>query len=98
MTLAKVRAAVWRKFGDDYMCSTGVHDKKRAKERMFKDIYSGKGDPGGWAPRALAVIHCENGLDTGHYDTRVSEAWFELQDETGLLFEPVNAAVIAVYK
>ncbi len=66
-------------------------------------VYTGAADPGQWAPRAVAVIHCESGIPNGSYDVEVSEKWFNITNELqglghDVFVETINDAVKAVYE
>ena len=51
----------------------------------------------GWAGGdCLVVITTEDGL-LGTYEPAMLDAWMEVQDKTGYLVEPYNAAIICVY-
>lgn len=56
------------------------------------------GDPGEWAPGALATITTEHGLPNPNYEDY--DLWEEANDplEThGVYFEIINMAIIAIY-
>jgi hypothetical protein len=62
-----------------------------------ESTYTGKDDPGEWAPRAKVVIHCESGIP----DPSWIDPWCEVGDilaEQDLFYEPINMAVVAVYE
>ena len=70
----------------------------KVKDRIAEDTYTGKDDPGEWAPKAHAVIHCESGIPNGSYEPFIYDKWFEVSDKLGDMFvEHQNAAVIAVW-
>lgn len=87
MNIDKIREAVKRKF-DYYMPEN--FDYERA-------IVRGIDDPGQWSPNAIAIIYTEMGFPSD-YNPRIFDMWMDLGDETDLLFEPVNSAVMAVYR
>ncbi len=72
---------------------------KQLRAMVERSVYTGKSDPGGWAPRAEFVIHTENGLPPGDW----IEEWGRAGDEVSklgfpLFFEAVNGGVVAVYR
>lgn len=72
--------------------------KSRIREIVERDTFTGADDPGGWSPGAVAIIHCENGIPNGAYETHVLDKWFEVSELLGDLYcEHINAAVIGVY-
>ena len=69
------------------------------RKAVDRDVYAGRDDPGGWAPKAVAVIHCEGGIPNANDFMENLEKWCEVSERLGDLFcEPINGAVIAVYK
>jgi hypothetical protein len=87
----KAVAEVWGSF---------ISSDKAEVQRIIKAAtYTGKNDPGQWAPSAAVVIHTESGIPNGGYNPRDIERWFEVSDMLpNLSVEHVNGAVIAVYK
>lgn len=74
----------------------------RVSPQQVEDAtFTGREDPGGWAPRAHVVIHTETGIPSLRYDSNAILAqWDRVGDilqEHGLYCEPVNGAVVAVY-
>jgi hypothetical protein len=93
-SLRRVQLAIMEVWG--YFISD---DPMRARQIIENGTYTGKNDPGGWAPEAEVVIHCESGIPNGSYEPRELERWFRVSDILGDLYcEHINAAVIAVYK
>ena len=62
-----------------------------------RSTYLAEDDPGGWAPRAVCVVHTESGLPNGAYDWRIEDLWFKVSNSLPIYHEPVNGAVIAWY-
>lgn len=94
--LEKVRRAIFDVFGDNVVFG----DIEASRKIIEKSTYTGAEDPGQWAPEAAVIIHCEEGLDSGCYNSFFMEKWFEVNDKLGdeLLVEHFNAAIIAVYQ
>jgi hypothetical protein len=89
--LQQVRTALLTVFGDIGISAADIEDA----------TYTGREDPGGWARRAEVVIHTESGIPSYGYELANLEAWERVDNELrehGLFTEPVNAAVIAVYR
>ena len=65
-------------------------------------VYTGKDDPGQWAPKAIAVIHCESGIPSGYYDSEIQDSWTTIENQLqemgyNIYIETINAAVKAFY-
>jgi hypothetical protein len=89
--LQKVRTALLTVFGDIGITATDIEDV----------TYTGLEDPGGWARRAEVVIHTESGIPSYGYELANLEAWENVDNELrehSLYTEPVNGAVVAVYR
>ena len=93
--LQRVRQTIFDVFGESIEGT--VAERRSTIERS---TYTGKDDPGQWCPEAAVVIHCEDGIDSGYYESFYMEKWFEVNDRLGddYLVEHYNAAVIGVYE
>ena len=75
-------------------------NEDEARRIIAASTYTGREDPGGWAPDAEVVIHSESGIPNGYYDDshHVTELWSEVSRRLGDLYcEHYNAAIICVY-
>lgn len=109
--IEKIREAIFQVFGEDYASARLRGDdfdefmggllraENKVREMMAEDIFTGRDDPGQWSPMAVAVIHCENGLDSGYYNQFAQERWTEVEERLpGYYVESINAAVLGLYK
>jgi len=78
-----------------------VFGERVGRQQIEESTFTGREDPGGWAPRAQVVIHTERGIPALRYDSRaVVAAWDRVNDilvDSALYCEPVNGAIVAVY-
>jgi hypothetical protein len=78
-----------------------VFGNRVGRQQIEDATFTGREDPGGWAPRAQVVIHTERGIPALRYDSQaIVAAWDRVNDvlaEHDLFCEPINGAIVAVY-
>ena len=78
-----------------------VFGERVGRQQIEDATFTGREDPGGWAPRAQVVIHTERGIPALRYDSRaIVAAWDRVNDilmDSALYCEPINGAIVAVY-
>ena len=73
-------------------------DDGEAKSLLEDHTYTGKDDPGGWSPEALAVVHIESTGIPGNEEIVWIELWAAASEMLGdAYFEQINGGVVAVY-
>lgn len=103
--LERVREALfqaflsWIGFVDITDSGAPVIDEEHTRKVIEDNTFVGGFDPGDWAPEAEVVIYTESGIPSYGECNQVMDSWFNVSKFLGDLYcEPVNGAVVAVYK